>query len=332
MSRDKPHEMAGQQDDSEQPKKEGGTPQRSTSTMENATPVAGSSFAPPGKKQRVELEGNDNSDSEGDIDDIVKLLSNKDFVSALDKVLDESSSTASQKTNNKNKQKKEKKAKKKKRKKNNLWLIKPIIVDVMKYLTIKQIVRNRRINQFLRNLLHFKFICDNHDVYFEYSSKMLVDMAVKHQICDNICNIALWCFASLNRTVGQPIFEREKTKENDCKIQFDAFAKNDIGNGSNHHEKMYLCSMNSRTKAEIKNYPWILSSLPYELSMNEATGDCRVSPLDEIYTQLKNLKQKVKDIAHCPEKHVFGDVVSCFFFLFCACALCINIVKCSLYF
>ena len=309
--------MAAQEDDGEQAKQGRGTPERSKSTIENATPITESSCAPPAKRQRLESEGEHDSNNEGYVDDILELLSNKDVVSALDDLLNESGSTASQTTfceKNKKKKKNKKKRKRKNSARSRVLSIESIVIDIMKYLTIKDIISNRAINQFLNNLLHFKFICDNHNVYFEYSKKMLIDIAVKHQICDNIRNIALWYFASLNRTSGQPIFEREKSKENDCnyKTWFDN------GNGTKRREKIYLCSINCRTKSQIEDYPWLLSSLLPKFSMNETTGDCKVLPFEEMYGQLKNIKEKVKDIANSEEKHVFGDVVS-----YCICFWCL---------
>ena len=296
--------------------------------MDNATHIAGSSFAPAAKRQQLQFERDNESDDEACIDDILELLSKNDVVSALDALLSETGSTRGQTTfceNKKNKRKR--KARKKKSKKQNsagskVLSMKAVVIEIMKYLTIKNIVSDRRINHFLKDLLHFKFMCDNHNVYFEYSNKMLVDITVKHQVCDNIGNIALWYFASLNRIVGQAIFEREKTKENDSKIQFDAFVKNDINSTNpSEHQKIYLFSINSRTKAQIKEYPWLLSSLLSKFSMNETTGDCEVLPFDEMHTQLKNIKQNVKAIANSQEKHVFGDVVS-----YCICFGCLYFV------
>ena len=319
MSHGKSHCMDGQQEDGQPPKNNGDTPHRSKPTIENATPIAGSSCAPPAKKRRLEFEENDNSNNQGDIEDILELLSNDKVMSVLDNILSESgSSTTSQTTFSQNANQNSKNTIKKENSSiNKVFSIKPIVVDIMKYLEIKDIVCNRKINKFMKNLLHFKFVCDNFNVYFEYSSKMMVDTIVKHQICNEISNIALWYFASLNRTVGRPIFEREKAKENDNKIQFNAFGKNDINN-----EKLYICSINCQTKDEIKKYNWSLSSLLPKFSMNEKTGECAVLPFREMYTQMKNVKEKVKELESSEEKPVFGDVVSLYsLFVFALCVI-----------
>ena len=299
------------------------TPSKTKIKVQAITPVNQSqqpSHVPASKKQRISAENGVESD-------IIDLLSDTSFLSSLDDLLvgasgsnpivqgDSSQTTISHPNPTKRKKKKQKKKKKKKKikKKQNtasarVFRIKEITVNIVRYLEIKKIFLIRAINRFFSNLLHFKFICDDFNVYLEYSNKLLIDEIVKHQICDKIENIALWYFASLNRTVGQPIFEREKEKEYDCKIQFDAFMKN----SNNNHHKSFVCVMKCLAEEEIDDLDFVLSQLPQELAMNEINGECAVLPFSQLYQQLENIQREVKHIENCSKEeiHVFSDIVS----------------------
>ena len=142
----------------------------------------------------------------------------------------------------------------------------------------------------------------------------MIDEILKHQICDKIESIALWYFASLNRTVGHPIFEREQEKEYDCKIEFDAFMKH--RDCDNNHYKSFVCVMKCLAEEEIDNLDFVLSPLSQELTMNEISGECAVLPFSQLYQQLENIQREVKHIENCckDERHVFSDIVSFFAF------------------
>ena len=319
---------------------------------------------PASKKQRSSKD-----DFEDDLIDVLKDLSNVAFVSALDEILGASddqttfcSKNNSHHTSQKNKKTKKKKKKIKKSNKTNskvtkhnkktpksrlarrLFGIKEIVVNIVQYLNIKEIISLRRLNEFFNEILHFKFLCDDFIVYFEYSSKLLIDETIKYQICEKIENIVLWYFASLNRTVGQPIFEREKDNETFCKEKFDSYIKyNAYGDDDNNkkHFQSFVCGIQFCGEEEIDKCEsdiFILSRLPDELSMNDISGECAVLPFCQLYQQLENIQKQVKNIENCKRKqrHVFGEIVSlinvffCFFLMRCCFQL--YLVSCIMYF
>ena len=324
------------------------------STLAETSALA-SSLEPTTKKQRASKHMNDIDIDENDMIDLLRDIDNmpvgdsgSNTIARKDKSQTTFSGDGSTKSLNRKKKKQQKQKNKKKRTfdeqkqkheqttSSRVFFIKAILVDIVKYLEIKQIILIRQINQVFNNLLYFQFICEDFNVYFEYSNKLLVREIVQHQISSNIENIALWYFASLNRTVGYPIFEREKAKEKECNAQFDAFMKY---NGDN-LRKSFVCRMKCVEEEEICRLDFILSELPQELSMNEISGECAVLPFRQLYQQLTNLENAIIDNEICPnydhERHVFGDIVSTFvsslicfiWFLFIVvdCPLCLCIL------
>ena len=88
--------------------------------------------------------------------------------------------------------------------------IAPLFGYVCSYLDIWQIIRMRRINKEFEKLLYFKFICNNNNIYFEYNSILMVNNVLKHQICQDLKNLALFYFQFCNFYAREIFFTESK--------------------------------------------------------------------------------------------------------------------------
>ena len=73
-----------------------------------------------------------------------------------------------------------------------------ILLNIFKYLSFNEIIRNRRININFNNELYFKFKCNNFNIYFEYNNTFIKKI-IENQICNNIQSLPMWYFHLKNR-------------------------------------------------------------------------------------------------------------------------------------
>ena len=294
---------------------------RVTQSTTSSTTSRFESFIPASKKQRSSPKGSN------DMSDILTLLDDPRFISTTNDVLNHKSGLPDGQTTFSRVNPKTAKTHKKRKKREKtsvaakVFGIKNIVIDVVKFLSIKDIVSIRGVNPIFNNLFHFKFVCENFNVYFEYSSKLVVDETIKYQICNNILNIVLWYFASLNRTVGEPVFERQLEKESNIHRK----SRGDTG-----YHSIFMCSIKCYTKVQMQRLYSRLSSLPEKLSMNDENGKCLVLPLEEMYKQINDIQEKMIQLIKSDKIHVFGAVVSvivlndeCIMFVIFMCFVCL---------
>ena len=91
--------------------------------------------------------------------------------------------------------------------------IREILMNIIKFLQINEIIRQRRINKYFNKQLYFDVKCRNFDVYFEYNNAIIKKL-IENRI-GNLRDICIWFIQTMNRCHSQMIFKAKMTNKKD---------------------------------------------------------------------------------------------------------------------